>query len=1676
MTTRFFATLYIKYKSSIDHEFLSSRVHKISQVMDDDSIRKREVYKIPLAADLENVLYCIDIFKQRGTEIAFDADDMFQNFSSLVESQDYHNFTEARDAGPTDTMADFNACMSRFVLKYCTTDAKKTQHLHFTTQPEAYNKTPKSTVREHASRLITIRNYVNSMPPLAQHNITETQLRETLLRSCPSSWQTNFDVADLDIETITWEALIRYLEKQKGHADVEHNKTKSKKRDGDSNGGGNGSNRSKKKQKNRHNDNNSRGNGGGGGNRRGNRNGRGGGRNHNGGRLQNPCWQHGTHEWKNCPANRNSANYDGGNYQNQNNTGGGGGRGRGNGGPGNGGGRGGGGRGGGGRGDGNGHNQHYNDGNYYNNNGNGNQGGGNHNNGQGNDQNNGNNYYNGGGGGRGRGNGNERRVHFDNSVDQYFNEVYGPNNSGTYNHLPASEQMDTVDDAVNSVDPKEVTGGVCRMESENSSLEENGHSIRAIDEYYLALQLNNDTYFQDYPIEDDDSVLCHAHEVDFDTTVPTDTHHIDSLFYPPKADGNQDANSVFYVDPCGTCPMDIVSVSDIYTVQEQEERKKQANATIDNVEDRDPRRTASVMTIGAVQNQPGLRKMFTILFDSGSDKTMIHQRCLPKGAVPELMDSPMTSNTLAGPMQSKRRVWLNDIILPEFGKSKRVLEQDALVFDGECRYDLIVGVDFLTRSGIVMDFGEQMMTWYGIKVPMKPKGYFEDPTNKYMSLYPETDDDDEEDPADSFVTELLAAKYEKVSPLDVCRQQKHLTKEQQDQLFQVLKKYDKLFSGELGEYPHKKIKLEVMENAKPIHARPYSIPRINARTFKEELDHLCEIGVLARAGASEWASPTMGVPKKDGRIRIVSDFRQLNKVIKRKIFPLPNINEMLRSRAGYSFLTKLDISMQYYTFVLDEDSQDLTTIITPFGKYKYLRLPMGVKVATDVAQEIMTELLRELEQALVFIDDISIFDDSFKVHLESIDKVLTIMQDNNFTINPLKCEWCVQETDYLGYWLTPQGLKPWKKKVDAILKMAKPKTVTELRSFLGAVTYYRDMYPHRSHILAPLTAMTGHNRKKTQLLDWTPECDLAFKQMKALLAEEAMLAYPDHNKPFDIYTDASDYQLGAVIMQEGKPVAYYSRKLNAAQMNYTVMEKELLSIVETLKAYRSMLYGCRELNIYTDHKNLTFHNLNSRRVLRWRLLLEDFAPTFHYIQGAHNAIADSLSRLGIIPFASMGAETGKDPRPSSPTSVDSHFFSMEIDDPDLLDCFLYHPDVMEASGDSSFDAYANMRYPLQYPELREAQLADNGLMAKAENEPQRYQWKAFGDVEVLCLCLPDTDFRICVPDELLPNVIEYFHHRMGHVGERRMVETLATHLCHPNLRTRIEEYVATCRDCQQYKLPGQGYGHLPPRESLLQPWEEVATDSIGPWTVHLSNQPLQFRALTTIDTVTNLCEITRVADAGSVTAGNAFENSWLYRYPRPDRCVHDNGPEFAFGFQRKLRAWGIKGVPITAHNPQANSICERLHQTIGNIIRTYVHTQPPQTPEQAATLVDRAIGVAQHAMRITIHRTLRVSPGALSFHRDMMLNIPLVADLITIRDRRQKIIDDNLRRQNSRRRFYDYQVGDYVSIIVKDPAKLDPRTEGRYRIVQVHVNGNVTIQRSPNVTERINIRRLRPCT
>ena len=598
---------------------------------------------------------------------------------------------------------------------------------------------------------------------------------------------------------------------------------------------------------------------------------------------------------------------------------------------------------------------------------------------------------------------------------------------------------------------------------------------------------------------------------------------------------------------------------------------------------------------------------------------------------------------------------------------------------------------------------------------------------------------------------------------------------------------------------------------------------------------------------------------------------------------------------------------------------------------------------------------------------------------------------------------------------------------------------------------------------------TSSNRPRT-----ATQCQQAFDKIKAFLAHQAYIRYPDHNLPFHVYTDASDEQLGAVIVQADQPVAYYSRKLNAAQRNYTVMEKELLSIVYTLNEYRSMLYGCKELHVHTDHKNLTYANLNSQRVLRWRLFLEEFAPQFHYIKGESNSLADALSRLPRLEGReSQSVSTSKhsmhapEKHSSFGTPSENYGFSLLIDDNEIRDMFC-HLTFPERDDDEAF--------ALDYQSIAEAQQAEPVWHQLLQVPGNLYKEVVFApdSPSVVCYQEPKGPLRICLPDSMVDLVVRFYHMALSHPGKTRLYDSLRLVFKNEKIKAAVDAY--ECTTCQLVKPSTHKYGELAPKNANIAPWHEIQADLIGPWKIRTAHgKDIVFQALTIIDTATNLCECIRLENATAAHVAAQFELAWLARYPKPLHCVYDGGSEFiGSDFQTMLNTYGIHGRCTTAKNPQGNSVIERVHQSVGNSIRALVYEHPPNDDHQAAATVDRALAIASYAVRASIHRTLQLSPGAIVFGRDMILNIPIVADFELLRERKQTIIDENLMRENRRRISYDYQPGQQVLKLTFRPDKLEPRASGPYDIVSVHTNGTLTIQLTPLVTERINIRRLKP--
>jgi hypothetical protein len=260
----------------------------------------------------------------------------------------------------------------------------------------------------------------------------------------------------------------------------------------------------------------------------------------------------------------------------------------------------------------------------------------------------------------------------------------------------------------------------------------------------------------------------------------------------------------------------------------------------------------------------------------------------------------------------------------------------------------------------------------------------------------------------------------------------------------------------------------------PYHSRAFPVPKIHKDTLINEVERLVKLGVLERQPASEWASPKFIIPKKIRTVRFLSNFRKVNKSLIRKSFPILKISTLFQELEGFTFATALDLNMGYYIIRLYPTASRICTIISPWGKYSYKRLPMGIAGTPDFFQRKMLELIKDLEYVQAYLDDLlCISRSTLEDYLEKIAEELRRLRNAGLKVNAEKLTFCALEIEYLGYIVTRDGIKPQSNKVQAILVIHLPTNVNELRHFLGMVQYYRDLWARRSKMLAPLTSLVG---------------------------------------------------------------------------------------------------------------------------------------------------------------------------------------------------------------------------------------------------------------------------------------------------------------------------------------------------------------------------------------------------------------------------------------------------------------------------------------------------------------------------------------------------------------------------------------------------------------------------
>ena len=458
----------------------------------------------------------------------------------------------------------------------------------------------------------------------------------------------------------------------------------------------------------------------------------------------------------------------------------------------------------------------------------------------------------------------------------------------------------------------------------------------------------------------------------------------------------------------------------------------------------------------------------------------------------------------------------------------------------------------------------------------------------------------------------------------------HLSPKDREEIIDLITEFTSLFSDVPRQTHLIKHDVVVLDDARPIKQHPYRINPIQLENIRREINYMLENGIVEESD-SEWSSPCVMVPKADHTFRFCTDYRKVNELTKTDSYPIPRIDDLIDKIGDAKFVTKIDLLSAYYQIPLTPRAQEISSFVTPDGLYKYKVMPFGLKNAPASFQRLINTLTQGIPQCNAYLDDIVVYSTDFQTHMTQLRTLFKRLDQANLTINLAKCQFGHATIEYLGHVVGNGTVKPVDAKIRAILNVPIPQNRKQVRSFLGLAGYYRKFCKDFSTIACPLTDLLKKNHK----FDWTQSCQIAFDELKKRLSQTPVRVTPHFDRVFKIAVDACDTGMGAVLTQQDDngdehPICYHSQKFNCHELNYSIIEKELLGLILALKQFDFYVNGSKyPIEVITDHNPLTFLSRvkQNQRLIRWSLFLQAYDLNISHIKGKDNVVADTLSRI-----------------------------------------------------------------------------------------------------------------------------------------------------------------------------------------------------------------------------------------------------------------------------------------------------------------------------------------------------------------------------------------------------------------------------------------------------------------
>ena len=840
------------------------------------------------------------------------------------------------------------------------------------------------------------------------------------------------------------------------------------------------------------------------------------------------------------------------------------------------------------------------------------------------------------------------------------------------------------------------------------------------------------------------------------------------------------------------------------------------------------------------------------------------------------------------------------------------------------------------------------------------------------------------------------------------------------ELLAVLHKYKEVFEP-LPDGPPKdpsrpKLKIELQEGPKPPYKPPYRMSPKELDELKAQIQGLLDRGWI-RPSHSPFGAPVLFAAKPDGSLRMCIDYRALNAMTIKSRYPLPRIDELFDRMGGAKFISCLDLQQGYHQVAIEPEDVPKTAFVTRYGQFEWLVMPFGLCNAPSIFQAMMNEFLgADLDQfASAYLDDLSIYSSTRAEHVHHMESVLKRMQERGYRARLSKCRFGRPEQELLGFIVGNGKLRPSPKKVAAVKEWPTPGNVHDLRVFLGFTNFYRRFVQGYSHIAAPLTELF----RKGIPWAWGEAQQSAFTSLKEKLTSAPALLLSDFTRPFYVVCDASDFAIGATLLQDHgnglQPVAYEGRKLNPAESRYTTTDKENLALVHALRTWRCYLEG-RRFTVETDHASLrwlqTQPTLN-RRQARWMEMLAGYDMEIVHKPGKLNR-SDPLSRREY--------PAGEEAIPLVSVLVTVSFGE----------------DFMELL--RTYYARTPMR----------------------EFDPQRRY--SFNDGVWY------VDGKLLVPedDAIKERVLQELHDAPtgGHFGVDKTLESVARRFWWKHMKQDVQLYCKTCPVCQRTKASNQlPAGLLQPLPTPSHPWEQMTMDLLLnlPTTASGHNGAVVF--------VDRLTKCIRWAPCNDHVTAEAAAKLYLDNVVRHHGLatviISDRDPRFMAGFWQELhRLLGTTLKMSTVDHPQTDGQTENANKTLLQLLRSYCVANP-RTWDELLSMAELAYN--NHA---------QVSTGVSPFYATYGRHPTMPADLLAARPATKKSVEDLLRdihatwdhvktrlgrAQERQRRYADkrrrdvtYAVGDKVLVDTKlfrpklpELQKLLPRFMGPFVVTAV---------------------------